>query len=357
MPGPLELRRREGIGGQHVNVAAKKFYRDRFMDLSKYRLERCALGAEWDAAVERSPQGTIFATSAVLAYLEGARPGLWSVWKERQRVAGLCVVESEDGRATVADDLVIYAGLMFEPAPAEQSRAQTVAEQFRITSFCTARLVELYDDVFLNLAPAFVDIRPFLWHNYGTDGARFVPDVRFTSMIDLAPNPDGSVETDPIYLSASKSRRQQIRYGRGDGVRTETSSAFDVIADLYAQTFARQGKSVERIFLDQLVGVTRSLVEHHCGQLYVTRTAKGDIGSAALFGWDRKRAYYLYGGNAPDLRDDHTGTMVLWDALLDLRTKGIAVVDLEGVNSPLRGHFKLSFGGSVTPYYHLALRK
>ena len=327
------------------------------MDLSKYRLERCVLGAEWDAAVDHSPQGTIFATSAVLACLKGARPGLWSVWKDRQRVAGLCVVESEDGRATVENDLVIYAGLMFEPAPAEQSSAQTVAEQFRITSFCTARLVELYDDVFLNFAPAFVDIRPFLWHNYGTDGAHFVPDIRFTSMIDLAPNQGGSTETDPVYLSASKSRRQQIRYGRSDGVTTETSTAIDVFADLYAQTFARQGKSVDRTFLDQLVGVMRWLIEHQCGQLYVTRSAKGDIGSAAVFGWDRKRAYYLYGANAPDLRDDHTGTMVLWDAILDLRARGIQQVDLEGVNSPLRGHFKLSFGGSVTPYYHLVLRK
>jgi len=340
-----------------VNVAAKKFYQDRFMDLSKYRLERCALGAEWDAAVERSPQGTIFATSAVLACLKGARPGLWSVWKDRQRVAGLCVVESEDGRAAIANDVVIYAGVMFEPAPAEQSRAQTVAEQFRITSFCTARLVELYDDIFLNFAPAFVDIRPFLWHNYGTDGAHFVPDVRYTSMIDLAPNPGGGAETDPVYLNASKSRRQQIRYGRGDGVTTETSTAVDVIGDLYVQSFARQGKSVDQASIDELVGVTRSLIEHQCGQLYVTRTAKGDIGSAAVFGWDRKRAYYLYGGNAPDLRDDHTGTMVLWDALLDLRARGIPEVDLEGVNSPLRGHFKLSFGGSVTPYYHLVLRK
>jgi lipid II:glycine glycyltransferase (peptidoglycan interpeptide bridge formation enzyme) len=76
-----------------------------------------------------------------------------------------------------------------------------------------------------------------------------------------------------------------------------------------------------------------------------------------VFGWDSKRAYYVFGANAPDLRDDHTGTMVLWDALLDLRARGIVAVDLEGINSPLRGHFKLSFGGSVTPYYHLALRR
>ena len=48
--------------------------------------------------------------------------------------------------------------------------------------------------------------------------------------------------------------------------------------------------------------------------------------------------------------------MVLWDAFLDLAASGVKEIDLEGVNSPLRGHFKLSFGGSILPYYRLKLQ-
>src|SRR5690349_16746716 len=131
---------------------------------------------------------------------------------------------------------------MFDPPPAEQSPAQTAAEQFRIASFCTTQLAELYEDVFVSLAPAFVDIRPFLWHNYGADGVHFVPDVRFTSFIRLPPSPDDALDGDPLYLAASKSRRQQIRYGRNKGVVTEASGTVEVFVDLYAQTFSRQGE-------------------------------------------------------------------------------------------------------------------
>ena len=71
-----------------------------------------------------------------------------------------------------------------------------------------------------------------------------------------------------------------------------------------------------------------------------------------VWGWDRHRAYYLYGaGNQwVDLR--FKGTICFWDAILWLaRVKRVSVIDWEGVNSPKRGFFKLSFGGSLLNYY------
>lgn len=340
-----------------MSAEPQKFYKDGFMDLSKYRLERAEPGAQWDALVARSAQGTVFVSSELLGALEGVRLGLWFIFKDRQPMGGLAVIESEDGSRAIENDFVIYSGPLFEPAPPEQSQAQTIAEQFRVASFVTERLAALYaQECFVGLPPALVDIRPFLWHNYGEEGPKFVPDVRFTSTIALAPNPGGKLESDPLYLAASKSRRQQIRYGINKGVTTEAGGDVAVFIDLYAQTFARQGKEVDQSYLRQLRAISERLIAAGKGRLYLSRTADGTVGSAALFGWDDKRAYYVYGANAPDLRDDHTGTMVLWEAFQDLRREGIAEIDMEGINSPLRGHFKLSFGGTITPYYHLTLR-
>lgn len=333
----------------------QKFYKDGFMDLSKYRLERTELGPEWDALVARSAQGTLFVTSDLLGALEGVNLGLWLIYKDRQRVGGLAVIESADGRKAIENDFVIYSGLLPEPPPPEQSQAQTIAELFRLTSFVTDRLAAIYEDCFVSLAPSFVDIRPFLWHNYGEEGRKFRPDIRFTSTMVLEANPGGKLDSDPLYLAASKSRRQQIRYGLNKGVVTEASSDVAQFVDLYAQTFARQGQEVDHAYLRQLTAICERLIAANRGRLYLSRTADGVVGSAALFGWDDKRAYYVYGANAPDLRDDHTGTMVLWEAFQDLRREGIKEIDLEGINSPLRGHFKLSFGGVITPYYHLTL--
>ena len=78
------------------------------------------------------------------------------------------------------------------------------------------------------------------------------------------------------------------------------------------------------------------------------------MGSIAFFGIDHKRGYFLFGANDPEMRDEHTGTAVLWDSFCFLSQDGIFEIDLEGINSPTRGWFKLSFGGTISPYYHLS---
>jgi len=54
-----------------------------------------------------------------------------------------------------------------------------------------------------------------------------------------------------------------------------------------------------------------------------------------------------------DVHDRYSGTIVLWDALKALEKSGVSEVDFEGVNSPARGWFKLSFGGDLRPYYEV----
>jgi lipid II:glycine glycyltransferase (peptidoglycan interpeptide bridge formation enzyme) len=87
--------------------------------------------------------------------------------------------------------------------------------------------------------------------------------------------------------------------------------------------------------------------------MFVSRTREGSLGSIAVYTFDNKRAYYLFGANDPALRKTPVGTAVLWDAFHALAGKGITQLDLEGVNSPRRGWFKLSFGGDLRPYYQV----
>ena len=86
---------------------------------------------------------------------------------------------------------------------------------------------------------------------------------------------------------------------------------------------------------------------------YLCRNCKHLAPYELMSEWDNKRAYYIFGANDPAKRDGHSGTNVLWDAFYDLSKLGINEVDVEGVNSPHRGWFKLSFGGNIIPYYEM----
>lgn len=324
-------------------------------DLSKYRMQKAELGEDWDGLVERSPQGTVFCTSAVLGALLGVKPSLWFVLKGDQRVAGLCFVESLDGRNIVENDFVVYSGIMIDSQHSEKSEAQRLSEEFRVISFCANFIHDNYEDVFISLSPSFVDIRPFLWVNYGQEGRHFQVDVRFTSYIDLKDNPGDSLDSEPIFVSFNQLRRRNIRQGRASGVTTSVSTDTDIFVDMYERTFARQGKCVDPFVLEQLKAVADSLIAKGQGALYISRTAEGEVGSAAVWGWDSRKAYYVFGASNPDLRSEQTGSLVLWDSFMGLRAQGLKLVDMEGINSPLRGQFKLSFGGYIIPYYHLRL--
>jgi hypothetical protein len=338
-----------------LGVESKNFYQGEFMDLSPYRLEPMSPGPEWDRMVEASPQGTLFSLSPYLAALD-AKPGLWCCIKNETPKAILAVIESDDGRHCVEHLLVIYGGLMFLPHDAKQNGAQIAGEEFRISSFVTQELTRRYQSLFLPMSPFVRDLRPFLWHNYDVDGSKFVPDLRYTSFLDLRSlAQEGDWRAGTTYQAAGKSRRQESRYAKKKGVTTRTEGDVGAFTEFYRMTFARQEKTVSEEFLRELAGLVEQLTAKGLAKLYVARTADGEAGSMAVFGVDGKRAYYLYNANDPGHRANHTGSAVLWDAFVDLAADGIPEVDLEGINSPLRGHFKISFGGTITPYFHLKL--
>ena len=335
----------------------QEFYQTGFMDLTAYRLEPAQFGTDWDNVVDNSNEGSIFCLSDYLQNIDCARPRIWYCLKGQETKAALVVIESDEDKNCIPLGYVVHHGIMFSPPPSDQSNAQTLAENFRITSFIVGELTGLYDEVFISTHPNFADIRPFLWHNYGNSGPMFDVDVRYTSIINLAGiDPIGPMDSNPVYRSSNKSRRQEIRYGIQKHV--QTSSDFDVptFLDLYRLTFERQNMAIDAEEMRLLEGLANGLQNGGKARMYISRTADGEAGSVAFFGLQSDRAYYLFGANDPRLRDQHTGTMVLWDAFMDLAGAGIKDVDLEGVNSPLRGHFKLSFGGTITPYYHLQLR-
>jgi Acetyltransferase (GNAT) domain len=334
-------------------LKANDFYVPGLMDLSKYRLQRATADAAWDGFVDRAAEGTIFASSAFLNALPFT-PGLWLCLKKNQIVGAVAVIE--DGVDAVLAPHVIHGGIMFTPAPPEQNRAQVISEQFRITSAIVRHLTDTYRNIGFANAPGVIDLRPVQWHNYGADGPHFEIGLRYTSILPLAVGGE-NLETCPIYLGCNKSRRQEIRYGVEHGITVARSTGLAPFLDLYQQTFERQGLAVDAAEQTLLQSVAAGLLAADRLEIYEAREADGTLGSVVLIGRDAKRAYYLYGANNPALRSGYCGTMALYRAFTDLAARGVAEVDLEGINSPKRGYFKLSFGGDIRPYTRVSLTR
>ena len=329
--------------------------RQAIMNTSNHRLEKAHLDAQWDKLVAASPNATIFSHRAYLEALEG-RFGLYYLYKKQEIRGGLVVAESANGESAVLHPFMIYGGVLFPNIAHKQNRAQVNSERFELCEAVAQGLPTLYREVELALSPGVTDIRAFLWHNYGEEGRHYQPDVRYTAEVPIAELATTPRDASELFAQCSSARRQEVRYAEKKGVHTEEAFLPEQFTQYYAKTMGRQGIEVPAAECAAMERLITALGAAGLARMFVSRTAQGEIGSMAVMALDQHRAYYLFGASDPALRESHCGSAVLWEAFTALARDGVQEVDLEGVNSPKRGWFKLSFGASMRVYYELGLK-
>lgn len=321
-----------------------------------YNLREALLDEKWDDFIQNSQNGTIFACSYYLIASQ-VNYKLYYCYKKEELRAAILIIESRDGKNAVLDDFIIYNGIMYNKPTNKQNYSQQLSEQFKLQDFIAQKLSTIYDNIELSLHPTVVDIRAFLWVNYGEESKKqYTPSIRYTSYINISDFKNyQKLEDISIYNKASVSRRQQIRYAIKKGYKTVTTEETQQFINFYEKTMNRQNIDVENKKLHAMKNLINKLLSKRVAKIYACYDELDEIASMAFFGWDNKRAYYIFGANDPAKRDGHSGTAVLWNAFEDLSQEGVVEIDLEGINSPYRGWFKLSFGGNIIPYYEVKL--
>ena len=322
----------------------------------EYTLKEAIFDENWDKFVDDSINGTIFSKSY---YLNASNTNykLFYCYKKEELRTAVAVIESEDKKDLILNDFIIYNGIMYNKPTNKQNHAQQFSEQFKIQAFIAEELSNMYQNIEISLHPSIVDVRAFLWVNYGENNSQYKSNIRYTTLIDISDFKDSKkLEDISIYNKASTSRRQQIRYAIKKNYKTVSSEDSQLFIDFYKKTMERQDIGVENNILENMKILIDRLLVEKVAKIYASYDELDEISSMAFFGWDNKRAYYIFGANDPAKRNGHSGTNVLWEAFYDLSKMGTNEVDLEGINSPHRGWFKLSFGGNILPYYELNYR-
>ncbi len=273
---------------------------------------RTELDGRWDRFVEASPQGSIFSTSA---FLKSFNADAYYVKKGNQVIGGFVGVE-QDGNIIQAPHL-IHSGILFASHHQDKNTAQRHATEFDITVFIITEITRIYKDIEFTLSPEFKDMRPFQWYNYQNEGRKFDINIRYTSYLS------------PDYNQSSNSRKQILR-----NITDEPKVIEDPlnIHSLAMDYFVLYG--------NHPIGIMKSLLEN---KMLVVLCCEGDRLAIGVY---KDMGYMLW-----QIGKEHA-TRLLWTAMRNLNC---SVFDLEGINSPKRGAFKLSFGGSITPYYRVKL--
>jgi len=132
----------------------------------------------------------------------------------------------------------------------------------------------------------------------------------------------------------------------------------DVLISFYKHTFVTQGSIVPDEKLERMKVLVETLLKKKMAEMFFVKGIEECISYAIVFCFDAKRAYALFGAGNPEIDARYKGTVAYWEVFRYLAIHyGIREVDLEGVNSPQRGWFKLSFGGDLRPYFEIYKEK
>ncbi len=310
---------------------------------------------EWNYLVETSFQGSLFNESI---YLQLADVGYeqYLIKQGSHIKAGVCVVKGKNPKECKLDDLVIHNGILFSPDPQKKQVKQRF-EQFELTEFAIEQLTIQFDIIELALSPQFEDMRPFIWHDYHAQDNkdRFVLDLRYTSYVDISSlRTNEAIETSDAFLALETLRKRHIRQALKNGGVVLQAVSGKILVDFYRDLLVRQGEIPPEGKLTRMEHLVDGLVAAGRGAVYEVQDSAGMVIYAVAYGWDSKRAYYLFGAGHPVISEPWQGTLAHWEAFKDLAQRiQIKEVDLEGVNSPQRGWFKLGFGGDLRPYYQI----
>lgn len=324
---------------------------------TKYSFEKCNDLNLWDDFVDQSKEGSVFCLSL---YLEnfGGQYQLYLVRKGNQIKAGvICIVENN--LELSINDLVIYSGIIFEHNQ-EQKKTKSLLERFELSEYIIKTLDTIYQKIEMVMAPQVDDIRPFLWHNYHSKEKKdqFTVDIRYTSYLDISSL--NFVEDDmqsDLFKNLETLRQRNIRQANNENSYTNVDNQTEVFINYYAQLMQSQGSTQDQKKLDDMLNLINTLIENNLAKMYISYNHNHEIMYITVFAWDQHRAYYLFGAPNPDAKERYKGTVSFWDAFCDLSKNGIKEIDMEGVNSPLRGWFKLSFGGELKTYFRVSKGK
>lgn len=204
------------------------------------------------------------------------------------------------------------------------------------------------------------DLRAFLWFNFNSAKEIFkIADIKYTSVINLNNlNKNinfNNLENSEFYKSLSGHTKRQYKNSKKKNFVLKESNDFKDAKLIISKTFERQNKN-NQINLDVYEKNFQSFKINNQLRLFYCLN-KSKIISFTLFGVVNDTAKYLHGGRLIDDSKDNSLTFNMLSSIINLKQDGINLLDLEGVNSPNRGFWKIGFGGDIRPYYKIEFEK
>ena len=293
--------------------------------------------------IKYSPQKNIFCSKEILKFFFEDLE-LFLVLKKDKIKSFIYLLRDLNG--SIIADPFIYSGIINHPKLLMKN-ARYNNEVFKINELIVKEIFSNYENLNINLPLNFKDIRPFLWFNYDKkDEKRFEIFPRYTSIIDLH-----SKDTEAIFSEIDDVKRRDIKKAlSNEDYKVSAEVNLNLMKRFYIETMQKNKGNFDRVALNKIFEFMHIQAKVNKLIQATTYFQEKPIYSVLLL-HDETTSCYLYGAGEVGVKNRYAGSLALWSAIEVSLKKNLLFVDLEGINSPYRGEYKLNFGGNIESYF------
>jgi len=316
--------------------------------MSNIFIEEIKKEEDWDFIIRNSKQSTVFSETFFLK--STGKKYLRLVFKKGSEIkAGICFFLSDDKKKIINYYLGIYGGLLF----INDTKSKTFRknfDQFNITEKLVDYLTNNFDSIKFKTHPSFQDLRPFQWYNYGNSSPKFLINIKYTSVLE-------GNNLNQIKSGFSSNHIRSITKSTEKKYITEISNNSDELFKLFGDLVKKNKINITDKEIDEIEKTCVSLLSKNKAIIINVKNKKTTLASV-LYTWDNETSYFLLGARNVKVHSVDASTYCHWSMIEHLfKNFNLRKFDLEGVNSPKRGLFKLKFGGNLFTYYDIEFIK
>jgi len=311
---------------------------------NKYKVSKLKDLKNWENFEKNSPQSSIFSSIEAIEHFE-KNLDLYSIYKGEELKALVYIYLN---RKRVVPEPLIYSGILFYPKN-NQKECRYLAEKFSITEETINKIFINYEEIELNLHYSVEDLRPFQWFNYHeTNKPKYTTDIRYTSLINLIDK-----KKDEIFANLDDVKQRDIKKCESNSKYSfNYNNNLSLMKKFYVDTMKKNNGEFSNSELEKMLNFMDKLIKKN--KAFQTNILLNNkIIYSTFLSLHNKTACYLYGAGDVETKERLAGTYCLWKSLEKCIDENVNCLDLEGINSPRRGSFKLSFGGKIKNYFTL----
>lgn len=313
----------------------------------------CRNDKEWNDFITKTENKNIFSTSEFIDYSSCSKKKIFI--KKNEEIVGSFHINFKKKKIFKGD--TIYSPLNFKKFE-KKNKSSDFYKKFNIIDTFINFITKNFKNGNFTLDYHVQDLRPFYWYNFEKKRKIFkVEDTKYTSVININENfknPDiNELLKSDLFKDFSRSIKQQLKSPLNKNFIFEENFDLNSAFEILEKTFKRQKKKVD-FDVNKLKKIYLDLYNKKQLKIFFTKENNEKV-SFTIFSKINNKSIYLNGGRLKNFNSDYSLTFNLALSLMKLRIEGINTIDLEGINSPKRGFWKLGFGGDLLPYYNISM--